>query len=387
MPLTPDEITAQEFEPKLRGIDPEEVAEFLERVAEEFNNALASNQSLEEHVESLNTEINSIQNKEKEFHSAILSMHKSSEELKQKSEEEAKKLVADAKEEAKTLRTTATEEVKEQKAAAKQETDELRKKTKEETSELSNKTNQEVKELREKAQQEADTLKEDARHAAEELTAKTTKEANEQRDAARKETQELLAKTDQEITSLRQKAEKEITDMKQEAAKEVGALQERHRVEKERLDKELGLIKTLRETISTQMREFLQSHLDRLDDVDLSLEEKLASLSAGVSSLSPAAAPPPEPPPKPEPKEPEASSPPAEDKTDGGMDDLTSPSASTEKSAPEKDFSAMDVDDLTGLYEKVDLSDLGGPGQGSDDLQEHGERDLSLDGGIIEDLS
>lgn len=224
---------------------------------------------------------------------------------------------------------------------------------------------------------------------ADELVAKTTKEAEDQRDAVRKETQELVDKTDQEISALKQKAEKEIIDMKQDAAKEVGALTERHRVEKERLDKELNLITTLRETINTQMREFLQSHMESLDAVDASIDQKVAEIESGVASLSEAAAPPPEPPPAPEPKpEKQAPPPPKEEaKTADGMDDLTSSSATTESSAPEKDFSAMDVDDLTGLYEKVDLSDLGGPGaaQGVDEAQ--GDRDLSLGGEVIEDLS
>ncbi len=387
MTLTPEEITSQEFEPKLRGIDPDEVNAYLERIAEEFSNALASNASLEEQVESLNTEINSIQTKEKEFHSAILSMHKTSEELKSKSEAESKQVVEDAKAEAKKLLDTAKEDIKQQKEATKQETDALKQKIKEETDALAAKTKQEAEELRQKAQEEATAVKEEAKRVADDLTAKITKETEEQRDAVRKETQQLIDKTDQETTAIRQKAEKEVIDMKQEAAKEVGALTERHRVEKERLDKELALVNALRETISTQMREFLQSHMDQLDNADTSIEQKLESIGADVASLSPAAAPAPEPPPTPEPKKEEPAPAKEEVKSDGGMDDLTNASGPKEPEAAEKDFSAMDVDDLTGLYEKVDLSDLGSPGsgQGGDDVS--GERDLSLGGDVVEDLS
>ena len=54
MKISPMEIRQQEFTKKMRGYDPDEVQNFLESLAEEFEKLNSENESLKENLQSLN---------------------------------------------------------------------------------------------------------------------------------------------------------------------------------------------------------------------------------------------------------------------------------------------------------------------------------------------
>ena len=350
MPLTPVNIRSQVFSQRMRGIDADEVASFLGRVAEELEIALDANVKLEEQLEAFQAEINDYQAKEKEFSTAILSAYKTSTDMKTKSEEEAKTLLANAKQEAKTLQESLTKEARALKESAAQEAkalkessskeaSQLRQATQQESNTILEKTKQEMAELRATVTREVAAIRQEAKQKTDALAAMTMAEIDEERTAGLKETQALIDQSKLEIFNLRQQTE----------------------LEKKRIEGEISELKSLRTTVQNQMREMLRSYLERLEAVGKELGEE-----------------PPPPPPvkKPAPPAPKPVAPKAD------LDDLTA-STGSQSAAAGKNFTAMDVDDLTGLYEKIDISDLGAPGgllgDGLESLAPGGNHDLSLD--------
>ncbi len=57
MRITPLDIYQQEFKRVLRGIDPDEVEDFLEKVADDYEQVLKENAALKDRIESLETQL------------------------------------------------------------------------------------------------------------------------------------------------------------------------------------------------------------------------------------------------------------------------------------------------------------------------------------------
>lgn len=57
MRITPLDIYQQEFKRALRGIDPDEVEDFLERVADDYEKLIGENTDLKERIESLESQL------------------------------------------------------------------------------------------------------------------------------------------------------------------------------------------------------------------------------------------------------------------------------------------------------------------------------------------
>jgi len=324
----------------MRGIDADEVASFLGRVADELAMALDANVKLEEQLEAFQAEINDYQAKEREFSTAILSAYKTSTDMKTRSEEEAKTLLAGAHQEAKALRETVAKEAKALQEKAAREVEQLRQAAQQETTALKEKITHEMAELRAAVHKEVEGMRQEAQQETDALTAMTITEIDAQRAVALKETETLLEQGKQEIVTLREQTQQERTQ----------------------IEAEINELKSLRTKVQNQMREMLRSYMERLEAVGKELGE--------------APPPPPAPVKKPAPPAPKPAAP------RGDLDDLTA-ATGDQPPATGKNLTAMDVDDLTGLYEKIDISDLGEPGGlvGNDleSLVPEGNHDLSLD--------
>ncbi|MEA2084597.1 MAG: DivIVA domain-containing protein [Thermodesulfobacteriota bacterium] len=112
MPLTAEDIQAQQFHVRFRGFDVEDVDAFLERVAEDFLILTEKNQQLKEQVKNLSKEIDSFKTRERTFQDAILTAQKIADEMKKNSREEADTVLTKARDEADEILTQARVEAR-----------------------------------------------------------------------------------------------------------------------------------------------------------------------------------------------------------------------------------------------------------------------------------
>ncbi len=78
MKISPIEIRQQEFTKKMRGYDPDEVQNFLESLAEEFEKLNSEKESLESEVQSLTDQVNEFKRIEKNLQDTLLKAQESS---------------------------------------------------------------------------------------------------------------------------------------------------------------------------------------------------------------------------------------------------------------------------------------------------------------------
>jgi cell division initiation protein len=78
MKISPIEIRQQEFTKKMRGYDPDEVQNFLESLAEEFDKLNIENDSLKNEAQSLTEQVNEFKKIEKNLQDTLLSAQESS---------------------------------------------------------------------------------------------------------------------------------------------------------------------------------------------------------------------------------------------------------------------------------------------------------------------
>ena len=112
MPLTAEDIQAQQFHVRFRGFDVEDVDAFLERVAEDFLILSEKNQQLNEQVKNLSKEIDSYKTRERTFQDAILTAQKIADEMKKNSREKADTELTKARNEADEILTKARVEAR-----------------------------------------------------------------------------------------------------------------------------------------------------------------------------------------------------------------------------------------------------------------------------------
>ncbi|MBU4260523.1 MAG: DivIVA domain-containing protein [Proteobacteria bacterium] len=111
MSLTAEDIQTKQFHVRFRGFDIEEVDTFLERIAENFVLLNAEKKELKEKVEKLEMEINEFYSQEKTFQHAIISAQRISDEMQEKSRQEANARRVRVQEEIDRLRQQSTEEI------------------------------------------------------------------------------------------------------------------------------------------------------------------------------------------------------------------------------------------------------------------------------------
>ncbi len=122
MSLTPQDVQSQQFNARFRGYDMDEVDEFLERVADEMLTLIQENKQLRERIEGLKRDLSAYREQERSFQKAIISAQQIADEMKEKSEAEAKRVLEQAREEADALLQQAHTEV----ATVERRLDELR---------------------------------------------------------------------------------------------------------------------------------------------------------------------------------------------------------------------------------------------------------------------
>jgi cell division initiation protein len=96
MRLTPLDIRQQEFRRVMRGLDPDEVEQFLAAVATEFETLVAGNNDLRQRVLELEEKIVEYKNMEKGMHGALLAAEKLMGEAKESAQREAALIVREA---------------------------------------------------------------------------------------------------------------------------------------------------------------------------------------------------------------------------------------------------------------------------------------------------
>jgi cell division initiation protein len=103
MKIAPIEIRNAEFPKSLRGYDPEKVKEFLRTVAEQMEELLRENLTLNERVRDLDTKIEDYKRMENIMKEALLTTQKTTEELKKNAQREAELIISNAKIEAEKI--------------------------------------------------------------------------------------------------------------------------------------------------------------------------------------------------------------------------------------------------------------------------------------------
>ncbi len=103
MKLTSMDIHHKEFRHSVRGYNPDEVDQFLDDVADEFDRLFKENIDLSERVETATEKVRTYTDMEKTLHNTMLAAQQSAEEIQNKARKEAELLLRDAEIKAKEL--------------------------------------------------------------------------------------------------------------------------------------------------------------------------------------------------------------------------------------------------------------------------------------------
>jgi cell division initiation protein len=103
MKLTPLDIHHKEFRNSIRGYNQEEVDQFLDEVADEFERLFKENVDLSERLDAAMEKVRSYADMEKTLHNTMLAAQQSAEDVKAKASKEADSLLKDAEIKAKEL--------------------------------------------------------------------------------------------------------------------------------------------------------------------------------------------------------------------------------------------------------------------------------------------
>ncbi len=113
MRITPLDIIQKEFSSVRRGLDPDEVGQFLEEVREALEEVLRENRTHQESLKSRDREIESLRARESEIHQTLMLARRMTEDLKDTSRREADLLLGEARLEAQRVLSTAHDEHRE----------------------------------------------------------------------------------------------------------------------------------------------------------------------------------------------------------------------------------------------------------------------------------
>ncbi|MEO0255382.1 MAG: DivIVA domain-containing protein [candidate division WOR-3 bacterium] len=97
MKIAPIEIRNADFPRSLRGYDPEKVREFLKTVAEQMEELIRENLTLNERIRDLDSKVEDYRRMENIMKEALLTTQKTTEELKKNAQREAELIISNAK--------------------------------------------------------------------------------------------------------------------------------------------------------------------------------------------------------------------------------------------------------------------------------------------------
>lgn len=112
MRITPLDIYQQEFKRVLRGFDPDEVEDFLERVADDYEKLVRENASLKEQIESLEAQL-SIDGKTGQADESGMAARQEAGNLIREAKKKAESIISEARKEADSIARRAAEEAHE----------------------------------------------------------------------------------------------------------------------------------------------------------------------------------------------------------------------------------------------------------------------------------
>ncbi|HDH6182918.1 TPA: DivIVA domain-containing protein [Staphylococcus aureus LTCF-17-67] len=112
MPFTPNEIKNKEFSRVKNGLEPTEVANFLEQLSTEIERLKEDKKQLEKVIEERDTNIKSYQDVHQSVSDALIQAQKAGEETKQAAEKQAKAIIAKAEAQANQMVGDAVEKAR-----------------------------------------------------------------------------------------------------------------------------------------------------------------------------------------------------------------------------------------------------------------------------------
>ncbi|MEN3044494.1 MAG: DivIVA domain-containing protein [Candidatus Hydrothermales bacterium] len=112
MKIAPIEIRNAEFPRTLRGYDPEKVREFLKTVAEQMEELVRENLTLNERIRDLDSKVEDYRRMENIMKEALLTTQRTTEELKKNAQKEAELLISNAKIESEKILENTRKELK-----------------------------------------------------------------------------------------------------------------------------------------------------------------------------------------------------------------------------------------------------------------------------------
>jgi DivIVA domain-containing protein len=189
VPLTPEEIKAQKFPVALRGYEKEDVDAFLQRVAADYESALAAFASAGDPYAAVGREVGSV----------LRSAKQSAQSLRDEAAEESGKMRREAAEEAVEVRRRAAEEAaatlegaREKAMTLGREAERLVKSAKDQAREARTQAAGETDEMRRRAAEEAAGTLEQATAKAEEVTVEADRRARRVKETAERRSDEML---------------------------------------------------------------------------------------------------------------------------------------------------------------------------------------------------
>ncbi len=112
MRITPLDIYQQEFKRVLRGFDPDEVEDFLERIADDYEKLVRENASLKEQIESLEAQL-AIDGKTGQADESGMAARQEAGNLIREARKKAESIISEARKEADSIVRKATDEAHE----------------------------------------------------------------------------------------------------------------------------------------------------------------------------------------------------------------------------------------------------------------------------------
>lgn len=110
MKLTPLDIHHKEFRNSLRGYNPEEVDDFLDEVADEFERLFKENIDLSEKLEAASSRVRAYADMERTLQNTMVAAQSSADDMRARAEAESARMVADAESKAHEIVAAALEE-------------------------------------------------------------------------------------------------------------------------------------------------------------------------------------------------------------------------------------------------------------------------------------
>ena len=110
MKLTPLDIHHKEFRNSLRGYSPEEVDDFLDEVADEFERLFKENIDLSEKLEAASARVRAYADMERTLQNTMVAAQVSADDMRARAEAEASRMVADAESKAQEIVSAALED-------------------------------------------------------------------------------------------------------------------------------------------------------------------------------------------------------------------------------------------------------------------------------------